>query len=96
MIFFYLKTKKSAAAVRWMELVMPAERKVLKMKNRIDVLIDRTRDAILTGDGSPDCQHIINKEILIVLEEINKILKPVSVICVKGSYWHNAVIRRGH
>ena len=45
------------------------------MKNRIDVLIDRARDAIQTGDGSPDCQHIINKEILIVLEEINKILR---------------------
>jgi hypothetical protein len=53
------------------------------MKNRIDTLIDRTRDAILTNNGSPDTQQIINKEILIVLnkeilivlEEINKILR---------------------
>ena len=45
------------------------------MKNRIDTLIDRTRDAILANNGSPDTQQIINKEILIVLEEINKILR---------------------
>jgi len=52
-----------------------AAQKANNMKNRIDTLIDRTRDAILTNDGSPDTQQIINKEILIVLEEINKILR---------------------
>jgi len=45
------------------------------MKNRIDILIDRLRDAIQTGDGSSDCQHRINAEILIIIEEINKILR---------------------
>lgn len=45
------------------------------MKNRIDILIDRLRDAIQTGDGSPDCQHNINDKLLSVIEEINKILK---------------------
>ena len=56
-------------------LSITAAQKVNNMKNRIDTLIDRTRDAILTNDGSPDTQQIINKEILIVLEEINKILR---------------------
>ena len=53
---------------------MPA-RKDDKMKNRIDILIDLLRDTIQTGDGSPACQRIIDDKILLVIEEINKILK---------------------
>ena len=45
------------------------------MKNRIDILIDLLRDTIQTGDGSPDCQHNINEKLLLVIEEINKILQ---------------------
>lgn len=45
------------------------------MKNRIDLLIDQLRDAIQTGDGSPDSQNKINDKLLSVIEEINKILR---------------------
>lgn len=45
------------------------------MKNRIDILIDKLRNAIQTGDGSPDSQHNINDNLLSVIEEINKILR---------------------
>jgi hypothetical protein len=45
------------------------------MKNRIDVLIDKLRDAIQTGDGSPDSQRNINHDLLWAIEEINKILR---------------------
>ena len=45
------------------------------MKNKIDILVDMLRNAIQTGDGGTGCQYNINNNILLVIEEINKILK---------------------
>ena len=45
------------------------------MKNRIDVLINLLRESIMTGDGSQNCQQNINIQMLLTIEEINKILQ---------------------
>lgn len=45
------------------------------MKNYIDILIKELEDAIQAGDGSLFSQHGINARLLLIVKEINGILK---------------------